>query len=166
MVYFWASSGDLRVGDAVLHWFSSFLWGSFQLLLGERGGLVHSLFYVGSFCAQHSSPILFDIYMHLIGEVIHRINYQYTDDYQLYICALCQPSDASVEGILERSVLQLVLSKLHLQRASFYSQISGYMKSKNVQSSSQAWKFYWLQGHTHSFSTIVLILLLLAFIFF
>lgn len=72
MIDFWASSGikNGRCRSASVLFLSL---GLIPIIVGGEGGLVHSLFYVVTFWAQYSSLILFDIYLQLIGEVIHRI---------------------------------------------------------------------------------------------
>ncbi|KAF7243480.1 putative RNA-directed DNA polymerase from transposon BS, partial [Varanus komodoensis] len=78
-------------------WFRSYLNGRFQkVVLGDYGSAPWQLCH-GVPQGSILSPLLFNIYMKLLGEVIRRCglrNHQYTDDTQLYLSFSTNPGEA------------------------------------------------------------------------
>ncbi|KAF7236005.1 Catenin delta-1, partial [Varanus komodoensis] len=87
----------LGVGGTALQWFRSYLNGQFQkVVLGDCGSAPWQLCH-GVPQGSILSPLLFNIYMKLLGEVIRRCglrNHQYADDTQLYLSFSTNPGDA------------------------------------------------------------------------
>uniref|UniRef100_A0A8D2PYI1 Reverse transcriptase domain-containing protein n=1 Tax=Varanus komodoensis TaxID=61221 RepID=A0A8D2PYI1_VARKO len=87
----------LGVGGTAWQWFRSYLNGRFQkVVLGDFGSAPWQLFH-GVLQGSILSPLLFNIYMKLLGEVIRRCglqNHQYTDDTQLYLSFSTNPGEA------------------------------------------------------------------------
>uniref|UniRef100_A0A8C6X2L9 Reverse transcriptase domain-containing protein n=1 Tax=Naja naja TaxID=35670 RepID=A0A8C6X2L9_NAJNA len=89
--------GGVGVGSTVLWWFSSYLSGHSQTVLA--GGRRSTPRYLTCGVPQGSvlSPLLFNIYMKPLGEIIRGFGvsyHQYADDTQLYICTPGHISDA------------------------------------------------------------------------
>ncbi|KAF7249630.1 putative RNA-directed DNA polymerase from transposon BS [Varanus komodoensis] len=87
----------LGVGGTALQWFHSYLNGRFQkVMLGDYGSAPWQLCH-GVPQGSILSPLLFNVYMKLLGEVIRRCglrNHQYADDTQLYLSFSTNPGEA------------------------------------------------------------------------
>ncbi|KAF7240874.1 putative RNA-directed DNA polymerase from transposon BS [Varanus komodoensis] len=85
------------VGGTVLQWFRSYLNDRFQkVVLGDYGSAPWQLCH-GVPQGSILSPLLFNIYMKLLREVIRRCglrNHQYADDTQLYLSFSTNPGEA------------------------------------------------------------------------
>ncbi|KAF7241457.1 hypothetical protein EYD10_11979, partial [Varanus komodoensis] len=86
----------LGVGGTAWQWFRSYLNGRFQkVVLGDCGSAPWQLCH-GVLQGSILSPLLFNIYMKLLGEVIRRCglrNHQYADDTQLYLSFSTNPEN-------------------------------------------------------------------------
>uniref|UniRef100_A0A8D0DWT2 Reverse transcriptase domain-containing protein n=1 Tax=Salvator merianae TaxID=96440 RepID=A0A8D0DWT2_SALMN len=87
----------LGVGATVLWWFSSYLSGRLQSVLVGRQRSAPRPLICGVPQGSVLSPLLFNIYMKLLGEIVRRYGvsyHQYADDTQLYISTPRQFSEA------------------------------------------------------------------------
>ncbi|KAF7236044.1 putative RNA-directed DNA polymerase from transposon BS [Varanus komodoensis] len=99
----------LGVGGTALQWFCSYLNDQFQkVVLGDCGSAPWQLCH-GVPQESILSPLLFNIYMKPLGEVIRRCglqNHQYTDDTQLYLLFSTNPGEAV--AVLNRCLAEVM----------------------------------------------------------
>uniref|UniRef100_A0A8D2L0K3 Reverse transcriptase domain-containing protein n=1 Tax=Varanus komodoensis TaxID=61221 RepID=A0A8D2L0K3_VARKO len=99
----------LGVGGTALRWFCSYLNGQFQkVVLGEYGSAPGQLCH-GVPQGSILSPLLFNIYMKPLGEVIRRCglqNHQYADDTQLYL--LFSTNQGEAVAVLNRCLAEVM----------------------------------------------------------
>ncbi|KAF7247451.1 B-cell linker protein [Varanus komodoensis] len=99
----------LGVGGTALRWFRSYPNGRFQkVVLGDYGSAPRQLCH-GVPQGFILSPLLFNIYMKPLGEVIRRCalwNHQYADDTQLYLSFSTNPGEAV--AVLNRCLAEVM----------------------------------------------------------
>ncbi|KAF7252275.1 Succinate dehydrogenase assembly factor 3, mitochondrial [Varanus komodoensis] len=99
----------LGVGGTALQWFRSYLNGRFQkVVLGDYGSAPWQLCH-GVLQGSILSPLLFNVYMKLLGEVIRRCglrNHQYADDTQLYLSFSTNQGEAA--AVLNRCLAEVM----------------------------------------------------------